>query len=133
MSMRKLIALVEAKNDVGLSPQSWEIYQPDEDEDEADSEYAGYRIVASALNTAASKAVAKISKANGWQDSGSISQMIRDAMDDFFNPVADKYSKYGVYDGEVERQWRNLVIDGVLAAKPFEDNKIMKADIINNW
>ncbi len=146
MSMRKLIALieannnlVEAKSNVGLSPESWEIYTPDEDEDETDSEYAGYRIVAAALNDAASKAVAQVAKeitafgrSRGFDIATSITKMIVDARNKFFIPVADKYSKYGVYDGEVDRQWRDLVIDHALAGTPFAKETWLKEKIKDN-
>jgi hypothetical protein len=149
MSMRKLVALVEAKNDlveaknnVGLSAKSWSIYQP-EDEDDTESEYLGYRIVADALNASASKAAAEVNKkvAALMQNSnldesglvGAIIDLIIDVRTKFLEPVADKYAKYGVYDQEVTSQWDYLVIDHALLAVPFAFRQSLRDKIKRRW
>jgi hypothetical protein len=61
----------------------------------------------------------------------SIAGMIGEARKKLFIPVAEKYSDYGVYDGEVERQWRNVVIMRVLSAFRFNNKDIKRR--VNNW
>jgi hypothetical protein len=136
MSMRRVISLVEAKNNVGLSAESWSIYKPYEDEDDTDSEYAGYRIVASALNDSASKAAAEVSKkvaaliqSSELDEKGlaiEIIGLVAEASKKFLSPVYDKYGKFGVGDSEVTDQWDNLVTDHAILAVPFAFRKSLK-------
>jgi hypothetical protein len=137
MSMRRVISLVEAKNNVGLSAESWEILQPDEYE--TDSEYAGYRIVANALNDSASKSAAEVSKkfsaliqSSSLDEQGlakALINLVGEARKKFFQPVYDKYGKYGVGNNEVTYQWDYLVIDHALLAIPFAFRKSLKDKI----
>jgi hypothetical protein len=139
MSMRKLVALVEAKNNVGLSAESWDIYKPDEDEDDTDSEYLGYRIVVDALNDSASKAAAEVSKkfsalirSSTLDEKGlaiEIIGMVGEAGKKFLLPVANKYGKFGVWDHDVISQWDYLVIDHALLSIPFAFRKSLKDKI----
>jgi hypothetical protein len=125
----------------------WEIYKPFPDNSpEEKAKYKDWRKVSSALNSAANKAVTQVNKRVTalMQDSdldeydddeeiaSSIAGMTTEARKKFFVPVAEKYSGYGIYDGEVERQWRNLVIGRVLAIKRF-NNKGIKRRIDNWW
>ena len=106
MSMRRIISLIESK-DEAISVD-WEIYKPfPDDSPEQKAKYKDWRKVSSALNSAANKAVKQVVKG----------ATIFDVWKKFFEPVAEKYSGYGVSDGEVERQWENVVIRRVRDAK----------------
>lgn len=139
MSMRRTISLVEAKSNVRLSRESWEIYQPDEDEDGTDSEYADYRFVISALNDSASEAAAEVSKKftalirNSSLDEKGLAKalinLVGEASKNFFQPVYDRYGKFGVGDRDVTSQWDYLVIDHALLAIPFAFRKSLKDQI----
>ena len=141
--MRRTISLVEAKNRVGLSRESWEIYHPSEDEDGTDSEYAGDHLVVSALNDSASNAAAEVSKKftallrnSSLDEKGLVAALIDlvvGARNKFLEPVADKYEKYGVHDQEVTSQWDWLVFDHALLAIPFAFRKSLKDQIRRRW
>ena len=125
----------------------WEIYKPfPDDSPEQKAKYKDWRKVSSALNSAANKAVAQVVKGVTalMQDSdldeydddeeiaSSIAGMIGDTLrKKLFIPVAEKYSDYGIYDGEVERQWRDVVIRRVLSAFRFNNKDIKRR--INDW
>ena len=143
MSMHRIISLVEAKNRVGLSRESWEIYKPDEDEDDTDSEYAGYNLVISALNDSASEAAAEVSKKftalirNSSLDEKGLAKalinLVGEASKKFLQPVDDRYGKFGVGDRDVTSQWDYLVIDHALLAIPFAFRKSLKDQIRYLW
>lgn len=137
MSMRRIISLIESK---GIEYNvDWEIYRsyPD-DSPEEKAKYKDWKKVSSALDSAANKAVTQVVKevTSFMKSSGldqyddeeeiasSIAGMIGNARKKLFVPIADKYSNYGVYDGDVERQWRNVVIRRVLNAYSFRNRRL---------
>jgi len=124
----------------------WEIYKPfPDDSPEEKAKYKDWRKVSSALNSAANKAVTQTVKGvtalmrssdlDEYDDeeeiASAIAEMISKARKSLFIPVAEKYNDYGIYDGEVERQWRNVVIRRVLSAAKFS-NKSIRDEIIDN-
>lgn len=106
MSMRRIISLIESKDDA--ISVDWEIYKPfPDDSPEQKAKYKDWRKVSSALDSAANKAAAQVIKG----------ATIYDVWKKFFEPVAEKYSDYGVYDSEVDRQWTDVVNKRVRDAK----------------
>lgn len=130
----------------GVDDVDWEIYKPfPDDSPEERAKYKDWRKVSSALSSAANKAVTQTVKGvaalmrssdlDEYDDeeeiASSIAGMISKARKSLFIPVAEKYDGYGIYDGEVERQWRDIVINRVLSAAKFS-NKSIKDEIIDN-